>query len=75
MVTRPRGGPSGSRSRSSLVLALAKQAQMAWFRSRRSPYQGGMIVSGVMSASWAVPMLPSGSGSGGQAGSGVPSGR
>ena len=26
---------------------------MAWFRSRRSPYQGGMIVSGVMSASWA----------------------
>ena len=38
---------------------------MAWFRSRRSPYQGGMIVSGVMSASWAVPMLPSGSGSGG----------
>ena len=35
---------------------------MAWFRSRRSPYQGGMIVSGVMSASWAVSMLPSGSG-------------
>ena len=49
MVTRPRltGAPSCSGS-SSLVLALAKQAQMAWFRSRRSPYQGGMIVSGVI---------------------------
>ena len=43
---------------------------MAWSRSRRSPYQGGMIVSGVMSASWAAPMPPSGSGSGGQDGSG-----
>ena len=41
---------------------------MAWFRSRRSPYQGGMIVSGVMSASWAAPMPPPGSGSGGQVG-------
>ena len=37
---------------------------MAWFRSRRSPYQGGMIVSGVMSASWAWSMLPSGLGQG-----------
>ena len=48
---------------------------MAWFRSRRSPYQGGMIVSGVMSASWAALMLPPGSGRGGLDGSGVPSGR
>ena len=35
---------------------------MAWFRSRRSPYQGGMIVSGVMSASWVVPMHAAGLG-------------
>ena len=48
---------------------------MAWFRSSRSPYQGGMIVSGVMSASWAWSIGPSGSGRGGLAGSGVPSGR
>ena len=37
---------------------------MAWFRSRRSPYQGGMIVSGVMSASWAASTGPSGRGQG-----------
>ena len=48
---------------------------MAWFRSRRSPYQGGMIVSGVMSASWVPLMLPWGAGRGGLDGSGVPSGR
>ena len=48
---------------------------MAWSRSRRSPYQGGMIVSAVMSASWVSPILPSGSGSGGLDGTGVPSGR
>jgi hypothetical protein len=34
-----------------------------------------MIVSGVMSASWAASMGPSGSGGGGQDGSGLPSGR
>ena len=48
---------------------------MAWSRSRRSPYQGGMIVSAVMSASWVSPILPPGSGSGGLDGTGVPSGR
>ena len=59
----------------SSVRASAKQAQMAWFRSRRSLYQGGMIVSGVMSASWVALMPPPGAGRGGLDGSGVPSGR
>ena len=34
-----------------------------------------MIVSGVMSASWRSPMVPSGGGRAGLAGSAVPSGR
>src|SRR5580704_5491891 len=33
---------------------------MAWSRSSRSPYQGGMIVPGVMSASWQPSMEPPG---------------
>src|SRR5215813_10590443 len=39
---------------------------MAWSRSRRSPYQGGMIVSGVMAASWASSRGPPGGGGAGE---------
>jgi hypothetical protein len=37
-------------------LALAKQIQVAMRRSRRSPECGGMMVGGVMAASWQVVM-------------------
>ena len=41
-----------------LVRALAKAIQMAWWRSRRSPELGGMMVAGVMVAVWVVVMSP-----------------
>jgi hypothetical protein len=50
---------------------------MAWSRSRRSPYQAGMIVSGVMSAWWLPSMVPPGLGRAGPGGAvlQVPGGR
>jgi len=56
-----------------LVFALLNAIQMARLRSRRSPEFGGMIVVGVIAASWLVVMLPLVRGSGGLAGIGVPS--
>lgn len=55
-------------TRSLAILALAKQAQIARWRSSRSPFQAGMMVSGVMLASWQSLMSRSGAGSGGLAG-------
>ena len=39
---------------------MAKAIQMARERFRRSPECGGLIVVGVMAASWRAAMLPSG---------------
>jgi hypothetical protein len=52
---------------------LAKAIQMARERFRRSPECGGLIVVGLMAASWAVVMSPGACGSCGQPGTGVPS--
>ena len=61
-------------ARSSAVLALAKQAQIAWSRSSLSPCQAGMMVSGAIRASWPVLMSSSLAGSVGLAGIRVPVG-
>jgi hypothetical protein len=59
--------------RAAWVRALAKAIQMARERLRCSPEFGGMIVAGVMAASWAVVMSPGPGLICGQLGTGVPS--